>query len=140
MKDYRGHYAPAASTTRRRRHGARRHDPQGKRTAPPKPFNDASLIAAIPGVIKFVRDPAVKKLLTEADGIGTPATRAAIIETLFERGYVERVRARHRRRRRPAARSLPVCPTSRRHPTMTATWEAALRAITRTGRADVRCL
>ena len=62
----------------------------GKRTAPPKPFTDASLIAAMCGVAKFVRDPAVKKILTEADGIGTPATRAAIIETLFERGYVAR--------------------------------------------------
>ncbi|HTB72988.1 MAG TPA: DNA topoisomerase 3, partial [Polyangiaceae bacterium] len=60
----------------------------GKRTLPPKPFSDASLIAAMCGVAKFVRDPAVKKILTEADGIGTPATRAAILETLFERGYV----------------------------------------------------
>src|SRR5262249_35347383 len=54
-----------------------------KVTEPPKPFDDASLIAAMCGVAKFVRNPAVQKILSEADGIGTPATRAAIVETLF---------------------------------------------------------
>ena len=101
----------------------------GKRTAPPKPFNDASLIAAMCGVAKFVRDPAVKKILTEADGIGTPATRAAIIETLFDRGYVERARRAvvSTETGRALVASLPEVATT---PELTATWEAALRAIT----------
>ena len=101
----------------------------GKRTLPPKPFNDASLIAAMCGVAKFVRDPAVKKILTEADGIGTPATRAAIIETLFERGYVARAGRAivSTETGRALVTSLPEVATT---PDMTATWEAALRAIT----------
>src|SRR5580693_5513737 len=100
-----------------------------KRTAPPKPFNDASLIAAMCGVAKFVRSPAVKKILTEADGIGTPATRAAILETLFERGYVERAGRAivSTETGRALIASLPEVATT---PDMTATWEAALRAIT----------
>ncbi|HEV3193509.1 MAG TPA: DNA topoisomerase 3, partial [Polyangiaceae bacterium] len=57
-------------------------------TLPPKPFTDASLMAAMCAVGKFVTRPNIKKILTETDGIGTPATRAAIIETLFERGYL----------------------------------------------------
>ena len=105
---------PCRRSGRRRRHRGRRHG-HGQAHPPPKPFNDASLIAAMCGVAKFVRDPAVKKILTEADGIGTPATRAAIIETLFERGYVERSRGPSSRPR-PAARSLPACPTSRPRP------------------------
>jgi DNA topoisomerase-3 len=101
----------------------------GKRTAPPKPFNDASLIAAMCGVAKFVHDPTVKKILTEADGIGTPATRAAIIETLFERGYVARVGRAvvSTDTGRALVNSLPEVATT---PELTATWEAALRAIT----------
>jgi DNA topoisomerase-3 len=99
-----------------------------KRTSPPKAFTDASLIAAMCGVAKFVRSPAVKKILTEADGIGTPATRASIIETLFERGYVERVRRTvvSTETGRALVKSLPDVATS---PDMTAVWEAAMRAI-----------
>jgi DNA topoisomerase-3 len=100
-----------------------------KRTGPPKPFNDASLIAAMCAIAKFVRDPAVQKILTEADGIGTPATRAAIIETLFERGYVQRNGRAivSTETGRALIASLPEVATT---PELTATWEAALRAIT----------
>ena len=113
-----------------------------KRTRPPKPFTDASLIAAMCGVGKFVRSPAVKKILTEADGIGTPATRAAIIETLFERGYVERVKRTivSTETGRALVRSLPEVATT---PDMTAVWEAAMRAITdgsQTLDAFLRCV
>jgi DNA topoisomerase-3 len=100
-----------------------------KRTEPPKRFNDASLIAAMCGVAKFVRNPAIKKILTEADGIGTPATRAAIIETLFERAYIERVGRAivSTETGRAVVASLPEVATT---PDMTAMWEAAMRAIT----------
>ena len=100
-----------------------------KRTSPPKPFTDASLIAAMCGVAKFVRSPAVKKILTEADGIGTPATRAAIIETLFERGYVQRSKRAivSTETGRALVQCLPEVSTT---PDMTAVWEAAMRAIT----------
>jgi DNA topoisomerase-3 len=99
-----------------------------KRTKPPKPFTDASLIAAMCGVAKFVSDPNVKKILTEADGIGTPATRAGIIETLFERRYVERVKRSivSTETGRALIRTLPDVATT---PEMTAVWEAAIRAI-----------
>ena len=42
------------------------------------------------GIARFVQDPAVKKVLRETDGLGTPATQAQIIETLFERRFIER--------------------------------------------------
>ncbi len=76
----------------------------------------------------FVRRPDIKKILTEADGIGTPATRAAILETLFERGYVERVQRTivSTETGRALIGSLPEVATT---PDRTAVWEAAMRAI-----------
>jgi DNA topoisomerase-3 len=81
------------------------------------------------GVTKFVQNPNIKKILTEADGIGTPATRAAIIETLFERGYVTRVKKSivSTDTGRALIRALPEVATT---PDMTAVWEAAMRSIT----------
>jgi DNA topoisomerase-3 len=100
-----------------------------KQTQLPKPFNDASLIPAMCAVAKFVTNPNIEKLLAEADGIGTPATRAAIIETLFERGYVAREKKTivSTRTGRSLTQSLPEVATT---PDMTALWEAATRAIT----------
>jgi DNA topoisomerase-3 len=99
-----------------------------KRTSPPKPFTDASLIAAMCGVARFVQSPDAKKILTDADGIGTPATRAAIIETLFERGYVERAGRAivSTETGRALVGALPEVATT---PDMTAVWEAAMRAV-----------
>jgi DNA topoisomerase-3 len=99
-----------------------------KQTCPPKPFTDGSLIAAMCAIAKYVTDPDVKRILTDADGIGTPATRAAILETLFERGYVERKSKAivSTSTGRDLIASLPDVATT---PDMTAVWEAALRAI-----------
>ena len=80
-------------------------------------------------VAKFVSHPSIKKILTEADGIGTPATRAAIVETLFERDYVVRVKKTivSTPTGRALIQSLPEVATT---PDMTAVWEAGMRAIT----------
>ena len=100
-----------------------------KKTRPPKPFTDSSLIAAMCAVAKFVSSPHTKKILPETDGIGTPATRAAIIETLFERGYV--TRDKRTILSTETGRALIGClPEVATTPDMTAVWEAAMRAIT----------
>lgn len=61
-----------------------------KQTKPPKPYNDDTLIAALTGIHKFVKDPTLKARLKETSGIGTEATRARIVENLIERGYADR--------------------------------------------------
>ncbi len=61
-----------------------------KQTSPPKPFTDATLLSAMTGIARFVRDPEIKKVLRETDGLGTEATRAGIIELLFNRGFLVR--------------------------------------------------
>lgn len=66
------------------------------KTKPPALFTEAGLIAALVRVADFVTDPAIQKLLKEKDkdkknehgGIGTPATRSGIIETLKKRNFI----------------------------------------------------
>lgn len=58
-----------------------------RQTKAPPHFTDASLLGAMETAGKFVEDEAMKDALKER-GLGTPATRAQIIETLISRGYV----------------------------------------------------
>ena len=56
----------------------------------PKPLHtEATLLSAMETAGKEIEDDALRQALKDC-GIGTPATRAAIIETLFKRGYMER--------------------------------------------------
>ncbi len=63
---------------------------EARRTKPPKPYNDGSLIGAMTSIHRLVEDPKLKARLKETSGLGTEATRAGIIETLISRGYAER--------------------------------------------------
>ena len=56
----------------------------------PKPLHtEATLLSAMETAGKEIEDDALRQALKDC-GIGTPSTRAAIIETLFKRGYMER--------------------------------------------------
>ena len=63
-------------------------------TKPPKPFDEATLLAAMEHASRFVDDRELKDALDDDEshsgGIGTPATRADVIEKLVRSGYVER--------------------------------------------------
>lgn len=99
-----------------------------RRTSPPKRFTEATLIQAMTGIARFVEDPTIKKLLVETDGIGTPATQAQVIETLFERRFLDRQGRQvvSTEIGRALVQSLPDGAT---RPDMTALWEAAMRRI-----------
>ncbi|MGZ6674668.1 MAG: DNA topoisomerase, partial [Solirubrobacteraceae bacterium] len=60
-----------------------------KETKPPRRYSDASLLGAMETAGKLVDDEEMREAMKES-GIGTPATRAAIIERLIDVGYVER--------------------------------------------------
>jgi len=60
-----------------------------KETKPPRRYTDASLLAAMETAGKLVEDEELREAMKDS-GIGTPATRAAIIERLIDVGYVER--------------------------------------------------
>ncbi len=61
-----------------------------KRTKPPARFTDGTLIDAMSNIHKFVEDPEARAKLKETAGLGTEATRANILETLFKRDYLSR--------------------------------------------------
>lgn len=61
------------------------------KTKPPKPFTEADLLDAMLTAGKLVDDDEAKLAMKEC-GLGTPATRASMIETLVSRKYVERKR------------------------------------------------
>ncbi len=60
-----------------------------KETKPPRRYSDASLLGAMETAGKLVDDEQLREAMKDS-GIGTPATRAAIIERLIDVGYVER--------------------------------------------------
>lgn len=60
-----------------------------KKTKPKPLFTEATLLSAMEQAGKEIENEEERNAIKES-GIGTPATRAAIIETLFARGYMER--------------------------------------------------
>jgi DNA topoisomerase-3 len=60
-----------------------------KETKPPRRYSDASLLGAMETAGQLVEDEELREAMKDS-GIGTPATRAAIIERLIDVGYVER--------------------------------------------------
>jgi len=60
-----------------------------KETKPPRRYTDASLLGAMETAGKLVDDEELREAMKDS-GIGTPATRAAIIERLIDVGYIER--------------------------------------------------
>lgn len=61
-----------------------------KKTKPPKPFTDATLLTAMTNIHRYIANPSIKKMLKEGDGIGTEATRANIVDTLVNRKLLKR--------------------------------------------------
>lgn len=62
---------------------------RGLATKPPPRFTEATLLSAMEGAGKLVDDEALREAMSER-GLGTPATRAAIIEGLLNEGYLRR--------------------------------------------------
>jgi DNA topoisomerase-3 len=103
-------------------------------TVPPKPYTEGTLLGAMETAGKLVDDEQLKEALKER-GLGTPATRAAIIETLLARGYI--ARDKKALFATDLGRYLVALVRDRglKSPELTGEWEAKLREIER-GRAD----
>lgn len=107
---------------------------EDRETRPPEPFTDASLIKAMMNIARYVEDPAVRHTLREHDGLGTEATRAGIIETLVERGYLVR-QGKALRATRLGSALIASLPAAVGRPERTALWEQRLAAIAERGDA-----
>jgi DNA topoisomerase III len=64
-------------------------DAKGLKTRPPARYSEATLLGAMEGAGKFVEDDELREAMQEK-GLGTPATRAAIIEGLLNEKYMLR--------------------------------------------------
>ena len=98
-------------------------------TSPPKPYTEDSLLSAMEtaGNAEFDDD-------TEKKGLGTPATRAGIIEKLVKGGFVER-KGKSLVPTKDGNNLVCVLPEQITSPSMTAEWENTLMQIER-GKAD----
>ncbi len=99
-----------------------------KQTKPPVLYTEAGLLSAMETAGKEIENEEERKALKNI-GIGTPATRAAIIETLFTRNYIQR----DKRSLIPTEKGLQVYGLVKDRKiadvAMTAEWELALQKI-----------
>jgi DNA topoisomerase-3 len=99
-----------------------------KQTTPPEHFNDATLLAAMTGIARYVTNSEIRKTLKETDGLGTEATRAGIIELLFKRNFLQRS-GKQILSTEVGKGLINSLPDSAITPDMTALWEQQLNAI-----------
>ncbi len=98
-------------------------------TTPPKPHNEASLLSAMEHAGSEDTDPDA-----ERKGLGTPATRAAVIEKLVKGGFVER-KGKQLLPTKDGINLVCVLPDTLTSPQLTAEWENNLTQIAK-GKAD----
>jgi DNA topoisomerase-3 len=101
-------------------------------TKPPSRYTEASLLAAMENPSKFIADKKMKEYID--GGLGTPATRADIIEKLYRAFYMEN-RDNVIYPTSKAIQLMDLVPAELKEPLLTAKWERALEAIAK-GKTD----
>ena len=106
-------------------------------TKPPKRFTEGTLVSAMKGVHRFVKDVKLKTTLRENIGIGTEATRSSVISELFRRGFMklEKTNIKPSEVGRSLITTLPSQITA---PDMTALWQQAMEDIRSTEEAGYK--
>lgn len=99
-------------------------------TKPPEPFTEASLLSAMENPAKYMANESKEliKTIGETGGLGTVATRADIIEKLFNSFLLEK-RGKHIFITAKGKQLLELVPDEIKSPTLTAQWEQKLGAI-----------
>lgn len=99
-------------------------------TKPPAPFNEGTLLSAMENPVKYMdtENSALKKTIGETGGLGTVATRADIIEKLFNTFVIEK-RGKDIFITSKGKQLLELVPEDLKSPTLTAQWEQKLAAI-----------
>lgn len=97
------------------------------KTTPPARFTEATLLTAMESPGKYIEDEELRETI-KGRGLGTPATRAEIIEKLINSFYVER-RGKSLIPTDKGVQLTALAPDSLRSPEMTAEWEQRLNDI-----------
>lgn len=98
------------------------------KTSPPARYTEATLLSAMEHPSGQVSDQNLSRILEETSGLGTPATRADIIEKLFSTFYVER-RGKELVPTSKGVQLVELAPEELRSAALTAKWEDQLADI-----------
>ena len=98
------------------------------KTSPPARYTEATLLSAMEHPAGQVTDKSLSRILEETSGLGTPATRADIIEKLFSTFYVER-RGKELVPTSKGVQLIELAPEELRSAELTARWEDRLSDI-----------
>lgn len=98
-----------------------------KKTLPPKTYNEASLLSAMENAGRLIEDESIKEQMKDS-GLGTPATRAAIIERLLKVGYIER-KGKSVIPTEKGMKLTEIVPNELKSPETTGKWEKGLSSI-----------
>jgi DNA topoisomerase-3 len=104
------------------------------KTKPPARYTEATLLSAMEHPGKIIEDRQLREVMENAGGLGTPATRAEIIEKLFNSFYMER----NGKEIIPTSKGIQLIglvPPELKSPELTAEWERQLTRISQ-GKAD----
>lgn len=94
-----------------------------KKTQPPKPYTDATLLSVMENAGRMIEDESL-----QACGLGTPATRAGIIERIVKSGFIERQK-KYLIPTDKAKSLMEIAPEKLKLPELTAEWEMKLEDI-----------
>lgn len=104
-----------------------------RKTSPPPAFTASSLGVAMKNIARYIDNKEYKKLLSDTDGLGTEATRPAIIDGLLKRGYL--IEEDTKAKSKPLIVTqkgfdlLNIVPEPLKDPVMSALWEKKLTAV-----------
>ncbi|MEE9384159.1 MAG: DNA topoisomerase 3 [Nannocystaceae bacterium] len=98
-----------------------------RETQPPRHYDDGTLLSAMEHAGRRIEDRELERAMA-GSGLGTPATRASIIETLLRRGYVER-KGKSMLATEKGIKLIGAVHSEVKSPEMTAKWECKLAAL-----------
>ena len=107
------------------------------KTPPPPRYTEATLLTAMEHPQAQVEDKNLRKILEETSGLGTPATRADIIEKLFSAFYIER-RGKELVPTSKGMQLVELAPADLRSAALTAQWEDRLARIAKGQERDTK--
>lgn len=100
------------------------------KTKPPTRYTEATLLSAMEHPEKFIENKALRQTIATTSGLGTPATRADIIEKLFNSFYMEK-NGKEIVPTQKGIQLVELVPEDLRSPALTAKWEQQLALISK---------
>lgn len=101
-----------------------------RKTKPPARYTEATLLSAMEHPGKFIENGDLREAMESGSGLGTPATRADIIEKLFDSFYMER-KGKEIVPTSKGIQLINLVPFDLKSPELTAKWEQKLQLISK---------